>query len=109
MARRTRRPRQQPRYRPTFIRQWRQHRGLTLEALADLIGMTHASLSRLERGLQPYNQAVLEALARALKCTPTDLLDRNPSDPEVPASIFDRLPPTRQRDAIRLLKALVDE
>ena len=62
-----------------FLRKWRKHRGFTLEALAALIGSTHATLSRIERGLSPYNEDILEKLAWALKCTPADLLSRDPS------------------------------
>ena len=47
-----------PTYRRTYIRQWRAHRKMTLETLAERVGakvggMTHASLSRIERGLSP--------------------------------------------------------
>jgi transcriptional regulator with XRE-family HTH domain len=59
------------RYRRTFIRQWRETKSMTLEQLAERVtkktgGMTHASLSRIERGLQPYSQPILEAIADEL-------------------------------------------
>jgi transcriptional regulator with XRE-family HTH domain len=66
MAKVTTRFKPEPKYRLTFIRQWRKHRGYNLEQLAEMVGITHASLSRIERGLQPYGQALLEALAEAL-------------------------------------------
>lgn len=91
-------------YRRTFIRQWREHRGLTLEALADRVGekiggMTHASLSRIERGRQPYSQLVLEAIAEALNVGVADLLIRNPGDPDAIWSIWDHAKPG-EREAI---------
>lgn len=98
-----------PPFRPTFIRQWRQHKGLTLEQLADRVHTTHASLSRIERGMQPYNQELLEALAEALSCTPADLLIRNPLDVEAPWSIWERLKPEQRRQALRLLRMLAEE
>jgi transcriptional regulator with XRE-family HTH domain len=64
--------------RPTFIRQWRQHRGLTLRQLAERLETSAASISRLEVGEQPYSQEVLEALAGALNCEPQDLISRKP-------------------------------
>ena len=83
---------------PTYIRQWREHRGLSLERLADRLGTTKASLSRIERGLQPYSQPMLEALAAALMCEPADLLMRDPTDPEGIWSIWDSLePPAREQ------------
>ena len=57
-------------YGRTFIRNWRAHRNLTLAQLAQRIGTTHATLSRIERGLQPYNQPLLEALAEARGVAP---------------------------------------
>lgn len=62
-----------------FIKKWRKYRGYTLEALAADVGSTHATLSRIERGLSPYSQEILEKLAWALKCTPADLLARDPT------------------------------
>lgn len=72
-------------YRKTYIREWRQFRGLSLRKLSDRIesepgitSITHASIQRIEMGEQPYNQETLEALAVALDCSPTDLLNVNP-------------------------------
>jgi DNA-binding Xre family transcriptional regulator len=72
----------QPPFRPTFIRQWRKKRGLTLEVCAERAGMSKGNLSNIETGKTGYNQATLEALADALQCDPVDLLIRNPVDPE---------------------------
>lgn len=77
-------------YRKTFIRQWRKHKGLTLQRLAERVGTTHATLSRLERGEHPYSQAMLEALAEALGADPASLLMRNPQDQEAIWSIWDQ-------------------
>lgn len=41
---------------PHFIRQWRKHRGLSQEKLAERLGMSAANLSRVESGKQPYTQ-----------------------------------------------------
>jgi transcriptional regulator with XRE-family HTH domain len=77
-------PRPQRRvYQPTFIRQWREDRNKTLEQLGELIGMSHVSLSRIERGLQPYSQPVLEAIAKALGTDPASLINHNPENPEI--------------------------
>lgn len=95
-----------PPYGLTFIRHWRKHRGLSLERLADRIHTTHATLSRIERGMQPYNQPLLEAIAEALATDPASLLTRNPLDGDAPWTIWDTLKPEQRRQAIRLLKAL---
>ena len=83
------RPKRPP-FRRTFIRQWREHRALTLEQLAESIGTTHATLSRIERGLQPYSQALLEAIADRLGIDVANLLMRDPSDPNAMWSIWDQ-------------------
>jgi transcriptional regulator with XRE-family HTH domain len=62
-----------------FVRKWRKLRGYTLEALAADTGSTHATLSRIERGRQPYSQEILEKIAWVLKCTPADLIGRDPT------------------------------
>jgi transcriptional regulator with XRE-family HTH domain len=78
------------RRRRTFFRQWREHRGLTQEQLADRLETSVASISRLESGTQPYTQDVLEALADALRTDPASLLMRNPADPEAIWSLWEQ-------------------
>lgn len=84
-------------------------RGLTLESLAERIGATHSTLSRVERGLQPYNQDMLEMLAVELQCSPADLLVRHPLDPDGIWAVWAMLPPRQRAQAIRLLKALIEQ
>jgi transcriptional regulator with XRE-family HTH domain len=95
--------------RPTFIRQWRKHRTLTLEKLAARVDMSVGNLSMIERGEYGYSQDTLEALADALQCEPADLLMRNPLDLEAPWSIWESLKPNQRKQAIRLLRALRED
>ncbi|UZF93187.1 helix-turn-helix domain-containing protein [Bosea sp. NBC_00550] len=62
----------------TYIKEWRRAAGMTLEALGAEIGMTHASLSRIEARKQPYSQGILEAIADVFGCKPSDLLSGPP-------------------------------
>jgi hypothetical protein len=39
---------------------------MTLERAGEAVDMSHAQLGRIERGLQPYNQELLEAPCRAI-------------------------------------------
>jgi transcriptional regulator with XRE-family HTH domain len=97
-----------PRFGLTYIRAWRKKAGLTLERLADRIGTTHASLSRVERGLQPYDQPLLEALANELTGGDVaSLLMRDPSDPEGIWSIWDKAKPGERRMIVEIAKTLV--
>jgi transcriptional regulator with XRE-family HTH domain len=79
-----------PRFRLTYIRQWRVHKGLSLEKLAARIPMDKGNLSKVERGLLPYNQEMLERIADALQTDVASLLIRDPSEPEAIWSIWDR-------------------
>jgi transcriptional regulator with XRE-family HTH domain len=91
---------------PNYIREWRKHRGLTLEQLAERLHMHHSALSKVERGKNPYNQDLLERIADELNCEPVDLLIRNPSDPEAVWSIWDRISPPDRDTARRILEQL---
>lgn len=97
-------PRKQ--YRRTFIRQWRMHRGLTLERLADRVDMSVSALSYLERGQSGYTQETLERLAEALMTDPASLLIRNPEDPEAIWSIWDQASEDERRQIVEIAGAL---
>lgn len=112
---------------PHFLRAWRKARDLTLEQVAERVetigrnraengapelvmprSMTHSSLSRIERGLQPYNQALLEILAEVYQTDPASLLMRNPIDPDGIWSVWERLAPAQRVEAVAMLAALAD-
>lgn len=82
-----------PAYRKTYLRAWREERGRTLEDAAAFAGITHASLSRIERGLQPYSQAILEALSEYYMTDVASLLIRNPKDKDSIWSIWEAAKP----------------
>jgi transcriptional regulator with XRE-family HTH domain len=96
----------------TYIRSWRKHRGFTLDQMVGRmaeIGVetTGATLSRIERGQQPYSQDILEAIAEALNVSPADLIENNPELPE--AEVIDFLRHLDERDrqqASAVLKAM---
>lgn len=73
-----------------FLKEWRLHRGLSQEALADKIGNTQGFISQLELNQTNYTRDTLEDLARVLGCEPADLLARAP-DPDAPWSIGEAL------------------
>jgi transcriptional regulator with XRE-family HTH domain len=103
----------QSRHRPTFLRQWRESKSMTLEALAERVGekiggMTHASLSRIERGLQPYSQPILEAIADELTGGDVaSLLMRDPSDPHAMWSIWERAKPGQRKRIVDMAQTIV--
>lgn len=64
----------------TFIKQWRTHRELSQTELGDAVGLSTATISQIENAKTGYSQATLEALARALKVHPIDLLVCDPKE-----------------------------
>lgn len=98
--------RPQPKFRPTFIRQWRIYRNLTLEQLAERLDMTPSHLSMLERGLRGYTQDTLEQIADALQTDPASLLMRNPEDPDAIWSIWDSASEGEKRQIVATAEAL---
>jgi transcriptional regulator with XRE-family HTH domain len=62
----------------TQLRAWRERAGITLIEAGRAAGKSDAVISQMERGLLPYNQRVLEPLAKLYGCSPGDLIDRAP-------------------------------
>jgi transcriptional regulator with XRE-family HTH domain len=92
---------------PTFIRQWRKHRGMTLGEVADIVNISHASISRIETGAQPYSQPILEGIAGALDTDPASLLSRDPSDHEAIWSIWDIAQPFERELIVNVATAIL--
>ena len=97
---------------PNRIRQWRQRCGLSLEALAQLVGSSNQTIGRYERGERSVTIDVLLQLAPALGCKPADLLP-DPgsvlSEDELQLSrICSELDVADRSALLRIAKALAD-
>lgn len=107
---------------PSYIKEWRLHRGYTQKALlgrlAELVGdmpsddptlnipTTEASLSRIENGKQNFSMATLTALAKALDCPePGHLLSRKPVSAEI-IDFVDHLTAEESTRAAAVLEAM---
>jgi len=93
--------------RKTFIRQWRHHRGLTLQKLADRLDMTPSHFSMLERGVRAYAQDTLERVASALQTDVASLLTRDPSDPDDIWSIWEKAKPGQRKQIVEVARTVV--
>ena len=92
-----------------FLREWRKQKaGRTLEIVAAELHMSQPQLGRIERGDQPYNQDLLEALAELYGCTVADLLIRNPEDKTAIWSIWDQAKTGERRMIEAAAKAIVE-
>ena len=94
-------------FRPTCIRQWRLHRGLTLETVAERIDMTPGLVSLVERGLRGYTQDTVEALASALRTDPATLLTRDPTDPNAIWAIWDKAKAGQRKQIVDAARKIV--
>lgn len=90
-----------------FIREWRKHRGLTQEQFGERVGLERSYISMIETGRRRYDQPFLEAAAEVLRCSPADLIMRNPADPDGLWSVYDNLSPPERQQAVQLLRVLI--
>lgn len=100
-------------YAKTFIREWREFRGLSLRRLAARLELdgpddtfSHASIGRIETGKQPYTQPILEALASALNVSVTDLLSVDPNKDGEVVDLMRLLNDRNREAALKVLRAL---
>jgi transcriptional regulator with XRE-family HTH domain len=93
-------------FRPTYIRQWREHRGLNQDQLAERLEMTQSHLSMLENGKRGYTQETLEAVAHALQTDVASLLMRNPADGDAIWSIWDNAKPGERKMIVDIAKTV---
>src|SRR3979411_3193839 len=77
-------------YGPHFLRQWREHKRMTLEQAGEAVGLSHAQLGRIARRLQKYNQELLEALAGLYGTEPASLIMRDPTKEDGIWSLWDQ-------------------
>jgi len=81
-------------YEPCHLRAWREHKGLSQHVLSDEIGKylaehkiavghSYSIIGRIERGLTPYNQAILQAAAHVLETSVKALLFVDPSEAQL--------------------------
>lgn len=107
-----------PIYGRTYIKEWREKRGLSLRRLADRLEqspggdllISHTSIGRIEKGQQPYSQPILEAIAEALGVSASMLLEVNPN---VDGDVIDitlrlkKAPPELRQQAVNIIQALL--
>jgi transcriptional regulator with XRE-family HTH domain len=89
-----------------YLRQWRKHRSLTQDQLAERIGISKPYLSQIETGKRQWTQELLDKLADELRCEPADLIVRDPSDPDGIWSIWDQLRPLERAQVVEIAKTL---
>ena len=65
-----------------YLKEWREHLGLTQERVAERLGTNKGQVSKLERGEQRMNDNWIAGFADAIGIDPADLL-RDPKAPTI--------------------------
>lgn len=94
-----------------YFAEWRIHRGLTQEQLAERVGSGKSAVSKLESGKNKFNLSTLEAWADALSCDPTDFFRSPPSGSETEeeslAEMLKKASPKERRAALAAVAAML--
>lgn len=91
---------------PNYLRAWREHRKISQEKLAEMVGTTAGVISHLEAGERGLSAKWLRRLAPALNTTPGFLLDHDPE--ELPSDVFEMwssIPDSQKPTARRVLES----
>lgn len=95
--------------RKTYLREWRKLKpGRTLEQVAEYLHISQPQLGRIERGDQPYNQDLLEALGELYGCEPDELIWRDPTKEGKVIDMVRRQTEKRQAQIAAFIRALDD-
>jgi transcriptional regulator with XRE-family HTH domain len=103
---RTAQPKRVPRFKPPYIRQWRQLKNYSLEYVAHNVPMDKGNLSKVERGHLPYSQEMIERIADILGTEPGNLISRDPTKDGKVIDLVQRLSPSQLEQAERVLEAM---
>ncbi len=88
-----------------YFKEWRKYRGLSQDRLADRLGTTGATVSRMENGQVQYNSGYLQAMAEALDCEPRDLF--YPPDRPSADKLLEKASPEMQQKVYSLIEELL--
>lgn len=94
---------------PVFLREWREHRGMTLEQVAEALNVTAGALSQAELGKTNYTRPMLEFLADLYRCEPGDLLMRDPTDSDAPWTLWEQAKKGQREQIISMMKIIVGD
>lgn len=92
---------------PLFLREWREHLGMTQEQVADAIDSNKGDVSKIERGVKRYNEDHITKFADAFGVEPFQLYF--PPDKQLLDSLLVGRPDEIRRLAFRTLTALVSD
>jgi len=74
---------------PTYFAAWRKKKKMTLREVAKHMEIDPTAISRLERGVSPYDQIHLQQMSRLYGVSVPDLLYSDPMRPKASAELVD--------------------
>jgi transcriptional regulator with XRE-family HTH domain len=83
----------------------RKSRGLSQAQLAEMVGCTQATISRIEDGKGNTSVEMIEAIAAALRVAPSALFETSELQARITTALAD-LTPDQQRAALVVLEAM---
>lgn len=89
-----------------YLAEWRQHRGLSQQALGAILGVSNMTISRWELGQAEPNLSVLAAICEALRMAPGDIY-RRPSDSDEIGAILTQATPEQRKMIEEIAKTIL--
>ena len=71
------------------------------------MGISNSYVTKIESGVRRYDQQLLEAAAKVLKCHAADLIVRDPTDPDGIWTIWDQLGAQERRQLVEIAKTFL--
>ncbi|WP_227340044.1 helix-turn-helix transcriptional regulator [Sphingopyxis sp. P8] len=90
-----------------YLREWREHSGLTQEQLATLVGTSPNMIGYLESGKRSLTHQWLVRLSRHLGTTAGAILDSPPRDVTALMQMWSQIPRESREQALRTLRSFV--
>ena len=94
-------------YQKHFVAKWRSRFDLSQDELAEQIGTSKATISRLENYENGYSQDLIEAIAEALGLSPASLLAIDPNDENDILTIWNQATKQQQRLIVTLARGVL--
>ena len=91
---------------PHYLKEWRKHRHMTQEQLAEAVGTSKSQISELERYNLQLSPKWLRRLAPVLEVQPGHIIDVNPEEANTDViDIWSRIPERDREQAARVLRS----
>jgi transcriptional regulator with XRE-family HTH domain len=89
----------------TYFKEWREWKGWTQQEMADRIGTSKQTVSRVESGDRDWGKGYLEAFAHVVGCSnPTDPITRPPDAPITLDDMVRGMPAEKREQVIHFVE-----